>query len=84
MLARFQPAAAASAAAGSAVDAARPTLLRAQLAAEAGNVPAALQLLGSGLPAGLAMRPAVLATRVAMLEQVRTTLTASRRLPGRA
>lgn len=46
-------------------------LLRAQLALDAGNTSAAAALLASGLPAALAMRPAVLATRVMLLEQVR-------------
>jgi hypothetical protein len=58
------------AAGASAVDAARPTLLRAQLALEAGNVSAALGLMQQGLPQELRMRPAVVATRVALLEQV--------------
>jgi hypothetical protein len=65
LLAGFQPSSSSSA-----EEAARPTLLRAQLALEAGNAAAALQLLGSGLPAELQMRPAVLATRVALHEQV--------------
>jgi hypothetical protein len=46
-------------------------LLRAQLALEAGNVSAALGLMQQGLPQELRMRPAVVATRVALLEQVR-------------
>lgn len=53
------------------INAARPTLLRAQLALEAGNVGAALALMQQGLPAELTMKPAVVATRVALLEQVR-------------
>lgn len=52
------------------IDAARPTLLRAQLALEAGNVGAALGLLQQGLPSELVMKPAVVATRVALLEQI--------------
>lgn len=68
LLAGFSPSSSSS---SSAEEAARPTLLRAQLALEAGNAAAALQLLGSGLPAELQMRPAVLATRVALHEQVR-------------
>jgi hypothetical protein len=67
LLAAFQP----SSSSSSPEEAARPTLLRAQLALEAGNAAATLQLLGSGLPAELQMRPAVLATRVALHEQVR-------------
>lgn len=66
LLAGFSPSSSSS---SSAEEAARPTLLRAQLALEAGNAAAALQLLGSGLPAELQMRPAVLATRVALHEQ---------------
>lgn len=54
-------------------DAARPLLLRAQLALEAGNASTAVQLLGSGLPADMQLRPAVLATRVALLEQTGDT-----------
>ncbi|KAF8057286.1 srp72 [Scenedesmus sp. PABB004] len=49
--------------------AARPVLLRAQLALEAGNAAHALQLLGSGLPGDLALRPGVVATRAALHEQ---------------
>jgi len=55
----------------SAVDAARPNLLRAQLALEGGNVGGALQLMEGGLPVELRLRPAVVATRVALMEQVR-------------
>lgn len=46
-----------------------PQLLRAQLALEDGNVAAALAQLAS-LPGGLAGAPGVLATRVALMEQV--------------
>jgi hypothetical protein len=70
LLAGFQP----SSSSSSPEEAARPTLLRAQLALEAGNAAAALQLLGRGLPEELQMRPAVLATRVALHEQVGTPL----------
>ena len=66
LLSKFAPAAAGT----SAVDAARPTLLRAQLALEAGNVSAALGLMQQGLPQELCMKPAVVATRVALMEQV--------------
>eukprot|EP00878_Enallax_costatus_P023322 GHUV01024796.1.p1 GENE.GHUV01024796.1~~GHUV01024796.1.p1 ORF type:complete len:527 (+),score=199.75 GHUV01024796.1:936-2516(+) len=50
-------------------DSARPILLRAQLALESGNAAVAVQLLGTALPSDLQLRPAVLATRVALLEQ---------------
>lgn len=50
-------------------EAARPTLLRAQLALESGNAAAAVQLLGTALPADMQLRPAVVATRVSLLEQ---------------
>lgn len=57
----------------SAVDAARPNLLRAQLALEGGNVGGALQLMEGGLPVELRLRPAVVATRVALMEHLRMT-----------
>mgnify|MGYP001811226445 CR=1 FL=1 len=47
-----------------------PQLLRAQLALEDGNVAAALSQLAA-LGGGLAVAPGVLATRVALMEQVR-------------
>jgi hypothetical protein len=78
LLASFKPSPGGAAAAGTgagaaaaAVEAARPALLRAQLALDEGNVASALELLSAGLPAELASRPAVVATRVALLEQVR-------------
>jgi hypothetical protein len=40
------------------------------LALESGNVAAALTLMQQGLPEELRMKPAVLATRVALMEQV--------------
>lgn len=67
LLSKYTPKSGAST---SPIDAARPTLLRAQLALEAGNVGAALGLMQQGLPAELTMKPAVVATRVALLEQV--------------
>lgn len=70
LLSKYAPSPAGSSST-SPIDAARPALLRAQLALEAGNVPAALQLMQEGLPQELRMRPAVVATRVSLLEQVR-------------
>jgi hypothetical protein len=67
LLSKYTPKAGSST---SPIDAARPTLLRAQLALEAGNVGTALSLMQQGLPEELRMKPAVLATRVALMEQV--------------
>eukprot|EP00775_Hariotina_reticulata_P001463 gene1463-1805_t len=69
LLASHDPSGSSSRDAVSEQEAARPVLLRAQLALEAGSGAAALQLLGGALPADMRLLPGVLATRVALYEQ---------------